>query len=157
MARMLIKIISLITFIAIWVGLTGVHDKVQLIIFMFAAPFLTFIFAWKLKLLPDKNVFKLSAIFYTIWLLKEIFMSSIAVVRITCRKNLGIQPILEPIKSIQNTDIGLVTYANSITLTPGTVTLSIEGNNLLVHALDLQFMNDLQEGEMDRRVKQIIK
>ena len=124
---------------------------------MFATPFLTFIFAWKLKLLPDKNVFKLSAIFYTIWLLKEIFMSSIAVVRITCRKNLGIQPILEPIKSIQNTDIGLVTYANSITLTPGTVTLSIEGNNLLVHALDLQFMNDLQEGEMDRRVKQIIK
>jgi multicomponent Na+:H+ antiporter subunit E len=84
-------------------------------------------------------------------------MSSIAVVRISCRKNLGIQPILEPIKSIQNTDIGLVTYANSITLTPGTVTLSIEGNNLLVHALDLQFMNDLQEGEMDRRVKQIIK
>jgi len=154
---MLIKIISLITFIAIWVGLTGVHDEVQLIIFMFAAPFLTFIFAWKLKLLPDKNVFKLSAIFYTIWLLKEIFMSSIAVVRITCRKNLRIQPILEPIKSIQNTDIGLVTYANSITLTPGTVTLSIEGNNLLVHALDLQFMNDLQEGEMDRRVKQIIK
>jgi len=154
---MLIKIISLITFIAIWVGLTGVHDEVQLIIFMFAAPFLTFIFAWKLKLLPDKNVFKLSAIFYTIWLLKEIFMSAIAVVRITCRKNLGIQPILEPIKSIQNTDIGLVTYANSITLTPGTVTLSIEGNNLLVHALDLQFMNDLQEGEMDRRVKQIIK
>jgi len=130
---------------------------VQLIIFMFAAPFLTFIFAWKLKLLPDKNVFKLSAIFYTIWLLKEIFMSSIAVVRITCRKNLRIQPILEPIKSIQNTDIGLVTYANSITLTPGTVTLSIEGNNLLVHALDLQFMNDLQEGEMDKRVKQIIK
>jgi len=154
---MLIKIISLITFIAIWVGLTGVHDEVQLIIFMFAAPFLTFIFAWKLKLLPDKNVFKLSAIFYTIWLLKEIFMSSIAVVRITCRKNLRIQPILEPIKSIQNTDIGLVTYANSITLTPGTVTLSIEGNNLLVHALDLQFMNDLQEGEMDKRVKQIIK
>ena len=97
---MLIKIISLITFIAIWVGLTGVHDEVQLIIFMFAVPFLTFIFAWKLKLLPDKNVFKLSAIFYTIWLLKEIFMSAIAVVRITCRKNLGIQPILEPIKSI---------------------------------------------------------
>jgi multicomponent Na+:H+ antiporter subunit E len=154
---MLIKIVSLIAFITLWVGLTGVHDEVQLIIFMFAAPLLAFIFALRLKLLPGKNVFKFSAIFYIIWLLKEIFMSSIAVVRISCRKNLGIQPILEPIKSIQNTDIGLVTYANSITLTPGTVTLSIEGNNLLVHALDLQFMKDLQEGEMDNRVKKIIK
>ncbi|MDP4709022.1 MAG: Na+/H+ antiporter subunit E [Rickettsiaceae bacterium] len=154
---MLIKIISLIAFISIWIGLTGVHTEVQLVIFAFAAPLLTLILAWRLKLLPAKNVYKISAIFYVIWLLKEIFMSSIAVVKIACRKNLGIQPMLEPVKSIQNTDIGLVTYANSITLTPGTVTLSTEGNNLLVHALDLQFMNDLQEGEMDNRVKKIIK
>jgi multicomponent Na+:H+ antiporter subunit E len=48
-------------------------------------------------------------------------------------------------------------YANSITLTPGTVTLSIEGKNFLVHALDYDFMSELQTGEMDKRIKQIIK
>ena len=84
-------------------------------------------------------------------------MSAIAVVKIACRKNLGIQPVLEPVKSVQKTDIGTVIYANSITLTPGTVTLSVEGNTLLVHALDLQFMHALQEGEMDNRIKKVIK
>tara|TARA_B110000503_G_C7169447_1_gene423616 strand:+ start:6185 stop:6649 length:465 start_codon:yes stop_codon:yes gene_type:complete len=154
---MLIKIVSLIIFIAVWVGLTGVPAKIQLIIYMLVAPLLTFVFALRLKLLPVKNVFKISAIFYIIWLFKEILMSSIAVVKIACRRHLKIQPLLEPVKSIQNTDIGIVVYANSVTLTPGTVTLSTEGDSLLVHALDLQFMNDLQEGEMDNRVKNIIK
>ena len=154
---MLIKIVSLIIFIAVWVGLTGVPAKIQLIIYMLVAPLLTFVFALRLKLLPVKNVFKISAIFYIIWLFKEILMSSIAVVKIACRRHLKIQPLLEPVKSIQNTDIGIIIYANSVTLTPGTVTLSTEGDSLLVHALDLQFMNDLQEGEMDNRVKNIIK
>lgn len=154
---MLIKIVSLIIFIAVWVGLTGVPAKIQLIIYMLVAPLLTFLFALRLKLLPVKNVFKISAIFYIIWLFKEILMSSIAVVKIACRRHLKIQPLLEPVKSIQNTDIGIIIYANSVTLTPGTVTLSTEGDSLLVHALDLQFMNDLQEGEMDNRVKNIIK
>ena len=154
---MFIKIISLIAFIAIWVGFTGVPAKIQLIIYMLIAPLLTFILALRLKLLPVKNVFKISAIFYIIWLFKEILMSSIAVVKIACRRHLKIQPLLEPVKSIQNTDIGIIIYANSVTLTPGTVTLSTEGDSLLVHALDLQFMNDLQEGEMDNRVKNIIK
>ncbi len=143
--------------IFIWAGLAGIHDKMQLIIYMFLAPALTLLVSWKLKLLPAKNLFKLQFITYFFWLLKEILMSSIAVIKIACRKNLAIQPVLEPIKSIQDSDIGLVAYANSITLTPGTVTLSEEKNILLVHALDLKFMHDLQEGEMDNRVKQIVK
>ena len=154
---MLIKFVLFFVLIAIWTGLTGVHTDLQLVIFMFAAPLLAFVLAFKLKLLPNKNAFKLSSTVYFIWLLKEILMSAIAVVKIACRKNLVIQPVLEPVKSVQKTDIGIITYANSITLTPGTVTLSVEGNTLLVHALDLQFMHALQEGEMDNRIKKVIK
>ena len=52
---------------------------------------------------------------------------------------------------------GLVTYANSITLTPGTVTIEIDGDgtsghSFLVHALDPSFMADVDSGDMDRRV-----
>ena len=50
----------------------------------------------------------------------------------------------------------MVIYANSITLTPGTVTLSTEDNKLLVHALDIKFMRDLEDGTMDRKVGEII-
>ena len=69
---------------------------------------------------------------------------------------LKIYPLLEPIISGQNTELGVVIYANSITLTPGTVTLSTEDNKLLVHALDIKFMRDLQDGTMDRKVGEII-
>jgi len=155
---MLIKLISFVVLIAVWAGIAGVHSETQLIIFMIAAPSLTFLFALWLKLLPTKNAFKpLRAMMYFLWLVKEVVMSSMAVVKIAYRKNLRIQPLLEPVKSAQTNDVGVVMYANSITLTPGTVTLSVEGNVLLVHALDQCFMDDLQEGEMDGKIKNIMK
>lgn len=154
---MFTKIISFIILLAIWFGLTGIHNDALLTIFGFCAVSLAFIIANWLKLLPSKNPFKINSLFYFCWLAKEIIMSSIAVIKISLRRNLGIQQILEPIKSMQTTNIGIVTYANSITLTPGTVTLSTEGDTILVHALDVKFMHDLQEGEMDNRVRRIIK
>ena len=84
-------------------------------------------------------------------------MSALAVSRIAWRKHIILQHSLEPIKTIQTSDIGTLVYANSITLTPGTVTLSVDGKNLLVHALDHDFMTGLQTGEMDKRVKKIVK
>lgn len=154
---MLTKIISFLSLIIVWIGLMGVSYEPRMIIFMILVPTLVYVFGWKLNLLPEKNYFKISSALYFFWLLKEIFMSSISVVKIACHKNLRIQPILEPIQSIQKSDMALVVYANSITLTPGTVTLSMENNNLLVHALDISFMHDLQEGEMDNRVSKVIK
>ena len=51
---------------------------------------------------------------------------------------------------------GVVTYANSITLTPGTVTIEVAEKNgtteFLVHAVDQPFADDVESGEMDRRV-----
>ena len=75
--------------------------------------------------------------------------------KIAWRRHIILQPSLEPIKTIQTNDVGITVYANSITLTPGTVTLSVEGNNLLVHALDDVFMSGLQDEEMDNRIKSI--
>jgi len=140
---MLTKIISYIIFIAIWIGLAGVNSEPLLVIFTFTATLITLLLAIWLELLPKKNYFKFSAIIYCGWLLKEILMSSIAVVKIAFRKNLRIQPSLELINTEQKNTIGIVTYANSITLTPGTVTLSTEDNNSLVHAIDISFMDDL--------------
>ena len=154
---MLTKIITYLVFIAIWCGLAGFSTKAIPLLFMVFAPFLTLILAIWLDLLPKKNYFKFSALIYFVWLLKEILVASIAVVRISWRKNMRLQPVLELVESIQKNQIGVVTYANSITLTPGTVTLSTEDKHLLVHALDISFMDDLKEGEMDKRVREIIK
>ena len=154
---MLTKIISYIFFVVIWCGLAGVPSEPLLISYMLGASLFTLLFSIHLDLLPKNNHFKSSIFAYSAWLLKEIFMSSIAVVKIAWRRNLKIQPLLEPLKAVQINDVGLVTYANSITLTPGTVTLSTEDGHLLVHALDISFMDDLKTGEMDNKVKRIIK
>ena len=52
----------------------------------------------------------------------------------------------------QRTDIGRVTYANSITLTPGTVSIDLGEDFVRVHALTSEGAQALIEGEMDRRV-----
>lgn len=152
-----IKIGSLLSFFLVWVGINGLHFEPSLLLFLAIVPIITYWFGKKLSLIPARNSFNLRSFSYALWLMKEIFNSSIAVIKISWRKNLMIKPVIEPIKSIQESKTGIVTYANSITLTPGTVTLSTENNILLVHALDVSFMEDLKEGVMDKKVKQIIK
>jgi multicomponent Na+:H+ antiporter subunit E len=60
--------------------------------------------------------------------------------------------VLVRVKASQASELGQVIYANSITLTPGTVSIQVEGGEILVHALTTEMAEDLKGGEMDRRV-----
>lgn len=92
---------------------------------------------------------------YYLWLLKEVVVSNISVVKHIWIGNKSISPTLSTLKTRQKTDIGKVIYANSITLTPGTVTVDVVGDRLMVHSLLKEGMDVLQTGEMDRRVHQL--
>ena len=87
---------------------------------------------------------------YTIWLIKEIFISNITTAKVILSKSE--EPELFSVKATQNTNEGKVTYANSITLTPGTVTTQIKDNVFEVHALTKEFGDDVRSSEMDRMV-----
>ena len=65
-----------------------------------------------------------------------------------------ISPQLLRVKTTQKTGVGVATYANSITLTPGTITVEVNrrDSELLVHALTKAGADGLAAGEMDRRV-----
>lgn len=89
---------------------------------------------------------------YFVWLLIEIVKSNIAVARIILDPKLPTDPRIIRTKSSQLSDVGRVTLANSITLTPGTITLAVDEDEVIVHALNEAFADDLQTGEMDRRV-----
>jgi multicomponent Na+:H+ antiporter subunit E len=58
------------------------------------------------------------------------------------------------VRASQKTPAGMATYANSITLTPGTITTGVRGNEFTVHALVRDGAIDLEGGGMDRRVSQ---
>lgn len=94
-------------------------------------------------------------IFYWIWLTWEIIKANIDVARRVLDPRLPISPNLLRVKVTQKTDLGLVSYANSITLTPGTVSVGVEEDSILVHALTREAAEALAEGEMDRHVTRI--
>ncbi|HSE01206.1 MAG TPA: Na+/H+ antiporter subunit E [Burkholderiales bacterium] len=89
---------------------------------------------------------------YWPWLMKEIVKSAWDVSRIIVDPRLPISPRLVRAKTSQKTAVGVVTYANSITLTPGTISVDVRAGEILVHALTRESAAGLLEGEMDRRV-----
>jgi multicomponent Na+:H+ antiporter subunit E len=92
---------------------------------------------------------------YLPWLFKEIVLSNIAVARVILDPRLPIRPRMLRVPASQRTEVAQVIYANSITLTPGTVTLDVRDGELLVHALTDASAAGLLTGEMDRRVTRL--
>ncbi|MFW2438110.1 MAG: Na+/H+ antiporter subunit E [Arenicellales bacterium] len=92
---------------------------------------------------------------YYTWLIKEIILANLVVVKHIWLGNKSISPVFATISASPKTDIGKVIYANSITLTPGTVTVNLEDDRIMVHALLEESIKDLKSGEMDRRVAQL--
>ena len=93
--------------------------------------------------------------YYLYWalLLAEVAKSSVQVVGYVLNPRYSITPAVIRVRCSQTTDMGKVNYANSITRTPGTVTLDLQGDELVVHALTGEIGAALCRGDMDRRVR----
>ncbi len=102
---------------------------------------------------PVKFTIKLPG--YWLWLVKEIILSNIDVVKRIWLKPQSIAPVVATLTISQKTEMGRVVYANSITLTPGTVALDLKDSEVTVHALTMEGLTSLQGGEMDRRVSNL--
>ena len=92
---------------------------------------------------------------YWAWLAREIVKSNIDVVRCIWSPVSAISPTRIRLAATQRTAVGKVAYANSITLTPGTVAMRLEGDQIEVHALTRAVAASLQDGEMDRRAREL--
>lgn len=93
---------------------------------------------------------------YQVWLVGQIIRSNIEVTRYILDPALPITPTVARVPA-DLSDLGKVIYANSITLTPGTVSIDIGQDGILVHALTSRIMEELQSGEMYRRVRELEK
>ena len=90
---------------------------------------------------------------YLPWLILEIVKSNLHVARVILSPTLPIRPRLVRVEATQKTDLCQAIYANSITLTPGTITLDVRNGSFLVHALTEETASGLESGEMDAKVK----
>jgi multicomponent Na+:H+ antiporter subunit E len=142
------------TLAAFWLLNSG-HYSALILSLGFASILLILIMVFKMELVDQESqplnlTFKIWG-FY-LWLSKEIILSNITVVKHIWLGNKSISPTLKKIKISQQTDMGKVIYANSITLTPGTIAIDLIEDEIIVHALLSQGVEVLETGEMDRRV-----
>ncbi len=92
------------------------------------------------------------AVLYWPWLWWEIIRSNFDVARRILAPRMPISPTVVRLRASQKSELGRVIYANSITLTPGTVSIELEENIITVHALTREAAAALRAGDMDRRV-----
>ena len=97
----------------------------------------------------------LRAPLYWVWLLWEIVKANGQVIKVILSPELPISPRLFRVPTTQKTEIGRVIYANSITLTPGTICLEVNTADFEIHALTADGEQGLQSGEMDRLVTRL--
>ncbi len=138
----------------LWLGLSG-HFEPQLLVLGVLSVIATVALARRMDVVDHEgHPVHLSwrAFTYWPWLGWEILKANVDVARLIVDPRLPIDPRVIEVEGHERTEVGLVTYANSITLTPGTVTVDVEGNRLQVHALTAAAAEALQTGDMDRRV-----
>jgi multicomponent Na+:H+ antiporter subunit E len=140
--------------LAIWLLLSG-HYTPLMILFGVLSTLLVVVLAARADLI-DREIqpvlLKPSVLLYWFWLGREIIKSNIDVARRILSPGLPISPNIFTVRASQKTELGRVTYANSITLVPGTVTVDVDEEVFTVHALTQAAAADLKRGEMDRRV-----
>lgn len=143
-----------ITLSVFWLLNSG-HYSLLILLLGFASISLVLVIANKMDVVDQESQpihLKRNIFGYFGWLIKEIIQANITVVKHIWLSGESISPTLKKIKVTQQTDMGKVIYANSITLTPGTVAIDLVDDDVIVHALLLKDIESLKTGEMDRRV-----
>jgi multicomponent Na+:H+ antiporter subunit E len=92
---------------------------------------------------------------YALWLATEVLVSSVAVSRRVWSPRPALSPVVADTSSAGLSELSQVIYANSITLTPGTLSLDLDEDQIEVHSLDPVGVKDLHAGAMLRRVRRL--
>jgi len=138
-----------------WLVLSG-HYTPMLMIFGAVSVLLVVWFIHRMNRVDGKPSiihlsFKLAH--YGAWLLKAVVLSNIDVASRIWNPRLPISPVWKRVDIKLSSDLQKTLYANSITLTPGTLTTDVKGDHFMVHALSEAGIEDLKEGEMERRIE----
>jgi multicomponent Na+:H+ antiporter subunit E len=89
------------------------------------------------------------------WLIKEIFISNIYVCRLVLSPSLNLNPKVITINGNQSSDMARFIFANSITLTPSTLTIYVGADQIEVHALTESAAQALLQSPMGKKITEI--
>ncbi len=150
-------ILSFTSLFLLWLLLSGYFKTNLIVLGLLSCALVTYL-SIKLKIYSShheriKINFRLPL--YIPWLLKEIIKSNLHVARCILGSCNCIQPQMVSSKPSQKTNTGLAVHANSITLTPGTISIDIKDNEILVHALTDHTAQGILNGDIDKHVSKL--
>lgn len=143
-------IIAAVLMFLFWFVLSG-HTELWLLLLGLASTGLTIFLSHRMNIMDrEGHPFHLTTrlLRYFLYLGKEIVIANLGVVKRILMPGRTINPQIIQVPDNKNTDLGRVIYANSITLTPGTVTMELAENKIKVHALSKESAEKLQSGCM---------
>ena len=135
---------------ALWLGLSG-HLTPLLLALGVASTALTVYLAHRMDVIDHETFpahMRLLMFRYWIFLVREITKANIDVNKRIFRPGKNISPQFIDLPVTQKTDLSRVVYANSITLTPGTVSVNLDKDSVTVHTLSKEGADDLKTGRM---------
>ncbi|MCY4531005.1 MAG: Na+/H+ antiporter subunit E [Gammaproteobacteria bacterium] len=144
---------AIVVLALLWIALSGYFTILQLSLGAISCLFVLWL-SVRLELLPEetRRISLIRLVAYLIWLVQEIISSNFRIARIVLSRRPELHRRVVHSKVKQRTTLGVAIYANSITLTPGTVTLDAEADDLSVHVLTRRCADDLLGDEMNQRV-----
>lgn len=152
----------IVTFIILftnWIIWSGLFDAFHMSLGVISCLIVTFM---SHDLLFKRQKFSISDfgevfrfILYVPWLLYQITLSNIHVAKIVLKPQMPIDPEIVRYKYRLKKDVSITTFANSIILTPGTITAQITEEEFFVHCIDKKVADDLFTGEMEDRIARV--
>lgn len=148
------RIVFVLALIALWFLLSGYFTKATLVGFGAFSVAVTLWFSDRAETVDREGV--PTSIFpgivsYMAWLFLEIGKANVMVAREALKPNLALAPKLFRVPAPQPSDLTRTIFANSVTLTPGTVTVDVREDSLLIHALDESFADIDGIADMGRK------
>ena len=147
-------IIAAVLMFLFWFILSG-HTELWLLLLGLASAGLTIFLSHRMNIMDHEgHPFHLTMrlLHYFLYLGKELVIANLDVVKRILMPGRTISPQIIQVPDNKKTDIGKVIYANSITLTPGTVTMEMTENKIKVHSLSKESADNLQNGCMANKV-----
>ncbi len=150
------RVIWFIVLIIFWLAMSGIYNSLLVSMGIASAAFVTYIG----QRLDQKDADPFDFTFrptgflaYVPWLIKEATLANIDVAKRALAPTLSVNPVVASVTTGNLSEMGRVTYANSITLTPGTVSINVQRDYIVVHAISQQGMLELQQGNMLKRIE----
>lgn len=148
----------------IWIVFSGQFDAFHLTLGALSAAFVTaisssFLFVDRSQGLGERLQQIVRLPVYFLWMLYQILLSNIHILKLALSPGglPEVEPSLIRIKTNLKTDFGKWMLANSITLTPGTITISIEGDELLIHSISKVTTSGVLDDSMERKIARIFE